>query len=264
MFNKKELVTQRQNLLNKLIDYFSSEREVLGLFLGGSLASGNTDAFSDIDLRVLVDDEVDKNIYLINFIKRIDGIVFIETQSENYVVLHFINFIKLDLFIYFKKDLIATTWTKEIKIIKDNGFLKELKEDSKKEKFQLSQQEFDKYLNKFYAWYYELYRRQQRGENNYVEFCTLMLKNILSAFWYFEKGFYPNSIGDWSKIEGKRSKLTDEEQTFLIENTPVKVISKFIQEIPRLLLRTISILVQQYSIIFDKKQFIYIIGIIID
>jgi Nucleotidyltransferase domain. len=264
MFDKNELIIQRKKLLNNFIDYFSEEREVMGVFLGGSLASGNPDAFSDIDFRVLVDDKVNKEKFLTNFITRTEKIAFIETQSENYAVLHFKNFIKLDIFIYYQQELTATVWMKEIKIFKDDGFLKDLKENSKDKKFQLKQKEFDEYLNKFYAWYHELYRRQQRKEKNYSELCTLMLKNILSAFWYFEKGICPNSIGDWSKIEGlhSNSKLTDKEQQFLSKNTPVIDISKFMLTISKMLLDTISKIEQEYPIKFDKKKFNQLIEIV--
>ncbi|RUR78718.1 nucleotidyltransferase domain-containing protein [Chlorogloeopsis fritschii PCC 9212] len=53
-FSPDELNTARQSLLDKSVDYFLAKKGVEALFVQGSVASGNTDEFSDIDFRVVI------------------------------------------------------------------------------------------------------------------------------------------------------------------------------------------------------------------
>lgn len=54
-----------------------------------------------------------------------------------------------------------------------------------------------------------------RGEINYCMQCILMMRNILSALWYLEKGHLPNDIGDWSRYEGACSVLSQSQQQWM-------------------------------------------------
>src|SRR5437762_13995526 len=51
------LIGSRDRLLSFAHQYFASNIDVVGLFLSGSLAAGTADAYSDIDLRVVVQPE---------------------------------------------------------------------------------------------------------------------------------------------------------------------------------------------------------------
>jgi hypothetical protein len=51
------LIDSRDRLLSFAHQYFASNIDVVGLFLSGSLAAGTADAYSDIDLRVVVKPE---------------------------------------------------------------------------------------------------------------------------------------------------------------------------------------------------------------
>ncbi len=48
------LIRARSLLLSNVVDYFIQKADVVGLFLGGSIPAGIADAYSDIDLRVVV------------------------------------------------------------------------------------------------------------------------------------------------------------------------------------------------------------------
>jgi predicted nucleotidyltransferase len=52
-----KLVQARNRLLRDFVDLLSRNPAVVGIFAGGSVAAGNADGWSDIDLRVLVPHE---------------------------------------------------------------------------------------------------------------------------------------------------------------------------------------------------------------
>ena len=54
---EEELIGARDRLLIFVHQQFASITDVVGLFLAGSLAAGTADAYSDIDLRVVVKPE---------------------------------------------------------------------------------------------------------------------------------------------------------------------------------------------------------------
>ena len=230
---------KRESLITRLRTFFADSDEVCGMFLGGSLAAGNADDYSDVDFRVVIFDGSDKSKFLSSLTpftssirsKRLKSqgelvaltewpdVLFVETEMNNYAVLHFDNFVKLDIFIYEKSELSPSIWLKSIKILQDqDDFLLNIWKASQALEYQVSQAEFDFYLSKFYAWFHEWYRRNQRGEGHYAQECRLMCLQILVSFWYMASGNQPNSIGDWSKYEGPRTKLTVLQQKWLKKN----------------------------------------------
>jgi predicted nucleotidyltransferase len=52
--NEELLIAERDKLLSSVDDYFVGYPDVVGIFLGGSLPAGTADAYSDIDMRVVV------------------------------------------------------------------------------------------------------------------------------------------------------------------------------------------------------------------
>jgi predicted nucleotidyltransferase len=51
---EQRLIEARDQLLAFAQQVFASNQDVVGVFLSGSLAAGSSDAYSDIDLRVVV------------------------------------------------------------------------------------------------------------------------------------------------------------------------------------------------------------------
>ncbi|MGK7949534.1 MAG: nucleotidyltransferase domain-containing protein [Xenococcaceae cyanobacterium] len=56
-FSAEELNVARQRLYNKVVNYFITREGVEALYIQGSVASGSTDEFSDIDFRVVISSE---------------------------------------------------------------------------------------------------------------------------------------------------------------------------------------------------------------
>lgn len=212
------LIKSRDQLLKRIEDYFLHSAFVKGIFLGGSLSTGNPDAYSDIDLRIVVNQEP-KSIILDSFIKKMKSISFIETKASSYYVIHFDNFIKVDLFVYYEHELEPSIWLKDIKIIHDtDNLLGMIKVESDTITYSISQKEFDMYISKYFAFLHESYRRLKRKEYHYAHSCLLKIKNILVSMWYIEIGEQPNTLGDWAKYEGKKSKLSIRQKEYLNSN----------------------------------------------
>ena len=50
----ENIISARKKILKETIAYFKSDGTTKGIFIAGSLATSESDAFSDIDLRVVV------------------------------------------------------------------------------------------------------------------------------------------------------------------------------------------------------------------
>ena len=98
--NKEELIRSRHELLKVLIQKVQNFSGIDGIFLGGSIAAQNEDPFSDIGLRILLKELYSKDKFIHLFIDELSDISFIETEARSYAVIHFNNFIKLDIFVY--------------------------------------------------------------------------------------------------------------------------------------------------------------------
>ena len=96
-----ELVAGRERLLATAVNRFTHAPAVVGLFLGGSLASGTADAWSDIDLRMVVRPErhagfVERRL---DIPRAWDGFLFNEwLDGASHCVSHFRPFNKIDIF----------------------------------------------------------------------------------------------------------------------------------------------------------------------
>ncbi|WP_245153888.1 nucleotidyltransferase domain-containing protein [Jeotgalibacillus proteolyticus] len=103
-----KLPENRRNLLNTIEEDLLNDSNVLAVFYGGSIGSGNTDLYSDIDLRVVVEDHVIEE-YLLNKKERAKNwgsVLFFEDFPEApYTIAHFDTFIKVDAFYYRKEDI---------------------------------------------------------------------------------------------------------------------------------------------------------------
>lgn len=256
--NEEHLFIKRNQLKQELVTYLINDSAITGVYLGGSLAEGKEDAYSDIDLRVVVKQDSNKKLKITELIENRDDILFIESFYNSYAVVHFFNFIKLDLFVYYQSELEPSIWLKNIKILKDNtGYLEEIKTESKLISYRPSQQEFELIINKYLAHLHETYRRYQRSEYNYLHHSCLTMKHCLASLYYIEKGEVPNSLGDWSKYEGDRSKLTDVEQHLLQEFTPVnlKELSGFTPKLNAEVNSIANKISKKYNLYFNQKTF---------
>lgn len=247
-----DLPYEREQLLSKIINYFNQVDEGISQFLGGSLAKGNADEFSDIDFRIVIGNEHTKQDLLNEFLQKFESeIAFVETLTSFYGVFHFLNFVKVDLFIYYAKDLTPNIWLQDIKIIKDHHqFLLKLKEESREIKYTIASDDLMQYLNKYTSYLHELYRRKMRLETNYCEHCSLMMKHILVSLWLIEKNHLPNDLGDWSKYEGSRSLLETDQQNLISKYTPFNVIQseEFVQVMNKEVLKVAQAMITELKL----------------
>lgn len=215
------LVKDRQKLRNHIEYDLSNDNDVLAVFYSGSIARGNEDIYSDIDLRVVVRDETFRS-FISNKTerpKKWGQVLFIEDGRPYapYSVAHFKNFVKVDTFYYKLSDLNPSIYLKEESAVVYDPYnlIKDLKLKSENKEYELTIGVFETWRSKFFAYLHETYRRTMRGEIYYaLQNLDLMRWSIVTG-WYMEKGFLPNDYGCWSKYEGERSKLEGWQLTLL-------------------------------------------------
>ena len=251
------LPVDRDRLKNRLIRLVQEDEEITSCFFGGSIGSRTEDLYSDIDARVVVTEGVDFKRKQQDIIKAVGECLFIDTFELTHSVSHYATFIKLDLFIYTEDMLSPSIWLKEIEIVKDNGYVQLLMEESQPMFYLVSQEEFDRVLNKYYGNYFEIYRTVRRDEPNHLEFLTLALKQALVSMWYMEKGYPPNGYLEWSKYEGERSALSHLETEFLSTYTPCAVedLIVFMKKIELLLLEASEKVATYHNLSFSRETF---------
>ncbi|WP_332633788.1 nucleotidyltransferase domain-containing protein [Halalkalibacter flavus] len=214
---------ERLKLRTAIKNDLSKDEEVLAIFYGGSIARGNDDLYSDLDLRVVVtEDSHSKHITRKKErAKNWGDVLFFEDRGPfvPYSIAHFKNFVKVDTFYYKPQDLQASIYLKEEADIDYDpyGLVKEAKEKSQEKIYELTFDEFDTWRGKFFGYLHEAYRRVMRNETYYALQSVDWMRWSIVTGWYLEKGYLPNEPGSWSKYEGERSKL-EEWQLSLLES----------------------------------------------
>lgn len=172
--DEAKLTQARGRLLRDFVDLLSSDPAVVGMFAGGSVAAGTADAWSDIDLRVLVPHE--KHASFVSqrrdIPKKVSGFLFNEwLQGAIHCISHFRDFVKVDVFYLDASAFEPSPWYGlPILILYDpTGFIKHVVEKSKGLSFQLDPQEIDRSVSKGVAAIHEAYRRLRRGELVFVQ-----------------------------------------------------------------------------------------------
>ncbi len=224
MLVDSNLPVERDRLKNRLIRLVKEDDEIIGCFFSGSIGKRTEDFYSDIDARIVVKENVNLKRKQQEVIRSIGEYLFIETFEEEYSIIHYATFIKLNLFIYRTAMLEPSVQLKQIEIVKDeSGILRELAYASNELEYRIRQEEFDQLVNKYYAYYFELYRSWKREEYNYLEDLTMGIKHSLVSMWYVSKGYKPNKALDWAKYEGRKTKLSHLETNFLLSYTPCEL-----------------------------------------
>ncbi|MES5047189.1 nucleotidyltransferase domain-containing protein [Rhizobium nepotum] len=167
------LITARDQLLETAVGFFSADPAVIGVFLGGSLAAGSADAWSDIDLRVVV--TADRHGYYLDQRREIpkqwQGFLFNEwVPSAQHCVSHFQPLGKIDIFYFNAAALAPSPWYRlPIRILHDpEGVVADLAERSQGLAFTVSDADLDFSISKGLAAAHEAYRRARRGELFYA------------------------------------------------------------------------------------------------
>jgi predicted nucleotidyltransferase len=236
----------RIEMLNKIIEKLSCYHAIEGIFLGGSIAQGNEDLFSDIDLRIVVsEDQFDAFVQdKRRIVSEFGEVLFFEDTNRRapYTIAHYSNFLKVDMFIYTFSRIQPSFWLQGIKIIKDpSNRLHEILRLSNEMTYQVTQEEFELWQGKVFAYVHEVYRRVLREEYYYALTMINNLRSYIVIGWNMEAGRRSNEAWDWSKIEGARSQLEPWQLTMLSnwmcgrnQEEIMKTLCSMIPEISRL------------------------------
>jgi predicted nucleotidyltransferase len=101
MIGQTELVEARETLLDRTVSFFAEQRDVVGVFLAGSLPAGSADAYSDIDLRVIATPEGQVRLVKgrLDWPAHWGDLLFNEwLDGTQHCVSHFRPFLKIDVF----------------------------------------------------------------------------------------------------------------------------------------------------------------------
>ena len=172
--DKKTLVEARVRLLDTALDRFAPDPAVMAVLLGGSLAAGSGDVWSDIDLCVVVRPADHARFVAARreITRSWPGFLFNEwVPGTQHCVSHFSPFGKIDIFYLNQAHLTPSPWyTLPIQILHDpSGVVESLLWRSKEERFDVSEDDIDFSISKGLAATHETYRRAMRGELGYAQ-----------------------------------------------------------------------------------------------
>lgn len=166
--NNSLLIFERDRLLDYATRFFSADPQIIGIFIGGSLAAETSDCYSDIDLRVVV--KTERHDYYVaqrrETPKQWPGFLFNEwLLNAQYCVSHFQPFGKIDIFYLDAAELTPSPWYQlPIRILHgpEKIIVKTIKH-SQELSFTVSDDDIDFSISKGIAAAHEAYRRVQRG-----------------------------------------------------------------------------------------------------
>ena len=217
------LPRHRDSLLANALKDLTSDTNVLAIYLAGSLARGNYDNYSDIDIHIIVNTE-EKADYIKQKRQRSSKwgeVLFYEdfNPSSPVVVTHYHSFIKVDSWYHSPAEVVPSIWLKGYKVLYDpHNIINNIIKESSYEVYNLSSEEVVFWRGKLLAFIHEIYRSVMRGEIYYALSNLDRVRWLVVYGWYMEMEQHLDSAyGVWSKMEGKRSKL-NESQLALLES----------------------------------------------
>lgn len=183
--DQSHLTEARNRLLREFVALFCRDPHVLGLFLGGSVAAGSADAWSDIDLRVLVSHEQHASYVQRRreFPQQIAGFLFNTWQDGAiHCVSHFRDFVKVDVFYLDASTFAPSPWyALPVQALHDpQGLIQDVVERSRPLGFALDGAAIEQSAGKGLAAIHEAYRRLQRGELVFVQSLLDELRQFMT------------------------------------------------------------------------------------
>ncbi|WHX42422.1 aminoglycoside 6-adenylyltransferase [Mesobacillus sp. AQ2] len=215
------LSRDRHEVLLKAVADFTGDEKVRAIYLGGSLAKGNYDNYSDIDLHIIVED-----ISLEDFIRNKrqrslnwGNVLFFEDSHPDspVVVAHFDSFVKADTWYKTKGQVKPSIWLKGLEVLYDPGdILTDIFEESSRIEIVLDSEAVEFWKGKILAFYHETYRAVMRKDWYYALANLDRVRWLIAGGWYMEAGNHlDSSYGVWSKVEGERSLLNERQLSLL-------------------------------------------------
>lgn len=178
--NESDLETERRRLLASVVDYFSAMPAVCGIFLGGSIPAGRADAWSDIDMRVVIDDDQHATFVENRLAMPAEWgeLVFNEwLDGTSHCVSHFKPFGKIDVFYISAKDFRPSPWyALPVSILYERDtLLTDVFQQSQNLDFTADRDEISRSISKGLATGHEVYRRIQK---NQLFYCQSLLNEL--------------------------------------------------------------------------------------
>lgn len=211
----------RKILLDKAVCDLTADPDVLAIYLTGSLAKANADTYSDIDLHTVVKPEK-KAEFIANKRKRAGkwGEVLFYEDPNPYgpvVVTHFASFVKIDSWYHVLDELDPSIWLKNSQVLYDpHTILQTVIMSSSMLSYKVEAAEVERWKAKVLAFAHETYRAVRRDEMLHAESHLDRIRWFVVSGWYMEMNeHFDASYGSWSKVEGKRSKLTPAQLSLL-------------------------------------------------
>ncbi|WP_166243169.1 nucleotidyltransferase domain-containing protein [Paenibacillus turpanensis] len=207
----ENLPNVRKALLETIVHSLKLRPEVIGIFVGGSIALGNEDNFSDIDLRVVVQEQA-LSRYIESkqeLAKEWGNVLFFEDYYPKapFTIAHYDTFIKVDVFFYNTQTLHPSIWLKGIKILFDpEEIISHLLKKSEALHYTVNQSNVLRWRGKVFAYIHEVYRRVMRGEYYYALTNLNNIRQFIVQGWDMEIDRQPNEGWDWSR--SKENELT--------------------------------------------------------
>ena len=210
-----QLPDQRKTILNNALRDLTDDPYVEAIYEGGSLARGDSDKYSDIDLHVIVAPHM-KRKYIEEKRSRAErwgNVLFFEESSPSspVIVTHYDCFVKVDSWYQSADDIQPSIWLQGLKLYFDKtGVMTKKFEESAKIVYKPTIREVEHWRGKILAFIHETYRAAMREEFYYALSNLDRIRWLIAYGWYMEKGRHLNSsYGVWSKIEGERSYLDE-------------------------------------------------------
>ncbi|MBT2648650.1 nucleotidyltransferase domain-containing protein [Bacillus sp. ISL-34] len=215
------LPKQRDILLKNALKDLSADPDVLAIYLAGSLAKGNDDNYSDIDLHTIVIPER-KADFLKGKRKRANNwgnVTFHEdcNPSSPYVVTHYDTFVKVDSWYHAPEEVVPSIWLKEVEVLYDPfNIMSHVINESAKQVYEPSPDEVELWRGKLLAFVHETYRAVMRREMLYALSNLDRIRWLIVSGWYMEMEEHVDGpYGVWTKIEGNRSILAGKQLSML-------------------------------------------------
>nr|WP_239558606.1 aminoglycoside 6-adenylyltransferase [Peribacillus deserti] len=204
---------KRSKLLEAAMEDLTQDSAVAAVYQSGSLAKGNFDSYSDIDLHIIVPPEA-KSDFIKN--KRCRSakwgeVLFYEEPSSSapVIVTHYACFVKVDTWYKTLEEVTPTLWLKGVEVLYDpQNQVRKIIEESAGLTYQPAPRDVVFWRGKVLAFIHEIYRSVMREELYYALSNLDKFRWLIASGWYMEQEkFLDSSYGVWSKIDGKRSHL---------------------------------------------------------
>ena len=204
MLNLDNVIAERKSILDKAVAFFIKQPEVLAVFLSGSIPAKTEDAYSDIDLRVVVQPRAFDEFLFQNkleYPKNFGTLLFNEFSdaTPQICVSHFAPFNKLDIVYYRPQDLKPSYYYQQpLEVFHDpKKLVKECIKASKNLPIEPSTNKISQTINKIYANAHEAYRRIKREEIVYAQALIMDINKLIIMLddWLNERFSASNPFG---------------------------------------------------------------------